>query len=105
MTIEPTKADMLKRAADLQIWKKQLFGHLDLCYEYFPEKRADIIVEQAKILKDRSTAGAIQTLDICMQIEEEFPGRIEEFVTEAQRHPQGPLIGLSQYIRYQRNRG
>lgn len=85
-------------------WAQQYAQHLAFCHEYFGGK-ADNIITQSKRLASESPLGNIQALDVCMQIEAEFPGRIEEIVESSFEHPQGALIGLSQYITHLRNNG
>jgi hypothetical protein len=85
-------------------WAREYAQHKAICHEFF-EGRADTVIEQAKILAEHTEAGAIGSLDICMQVEAEFPGRIEEFVSKSEEHPQGRLIGLMQYISYIRQHG
>lgn len=101
---EPTKYDIAEHRRRLKEWAYTLAEHKIFCYEYFGG-RADTVIEYSEKLKEDTELGSIQMLDICMQIEAEFPNRIEEIYDRAQLHPNGMLIGLSQYIRHIRNNG
>lgn len=85
-------------------WAKEYARHKVFCIDYF-EGRADIIIQQSQIITSLTNMGPIQALDICMQVEAEFRGRVEEFVGRALQHPQGFIIGMSQYITYRRVHG
>jgi len=89
-----------------EIWKwAQTFAqHKAFCHEYFGG-RADLVIEQARLLQEESAVGPTACLDLCMQIEAEFPGRIEEFIGRSEEHPQGRIIGLMQYIVHVRKYG
>ena len=101
-----SRMNQMTTEAKLQRWKHQMAKEMDMVYTIFTEPRADAVVRSAKKLKDFSDGkvGAIAAVDLCVQIEEEFPGRIDEFIEEATKHPNGVLHGLGQYVRYQRAR-
>lgn len=89
-----------------QVWKwaSEYSKHLALCRDFF-EGRADAVIEAGKDLYETTNLGAISALDICMQVEAEFPKRVEEFYEQASRHPQGAVIGMMQYIAHVRRNG
>lgn len=97
-------ADIAPGAKELRKWAYQYAERKAFCHEYFGG-RADAIMAHAKQFATDTSAGPIQSLDICMQVEAEFPGRLEEFLDKAREHPNGALVGLGQYIRYVRNFG
>lgn len=92
--------DSMKVAA----WALEYQVHIKLCQEFF-ETRADVIVSESKKISNVTTLGPIQAIDICMQIEAEFPKRLEEVLERADQHPNGILIGLVQFITYLRTTG
>jgi hypothetical protein len=85
-------------------WAFNYAQHKAFCIEYF-EGRADTIFEQAKLMQEQTMLGPIEALDICMQIEAEFPKRVEEFVDRSGEHPGGRIIGLIQYMTHVRTNG
>lgn len=101
---EESIREQMMRKARISIWKKAMIREMDMVYTVFTEKRADAIMLAAERLKHLGggSVGSIQSIDLCVQIEEEFPGRVQEFVEEAYKHPDGMLVGLGQYIKYQR---
>jgi len=85
-----------------RLWALNYSKHIEFCQEFF-EGRADIVMDQGKLLSSETSLGQIESLDICMQIEAEFPGRVEEFVDRSGEHPGGRIIGLIQYMTHIRN--
>lgn len=85
-------------------WARTFAKHKALCHEFFGG-RSDAIIEQSKLLSKNTTLGPIEALDLCMQIEVEFPNRIEEFLDRSGLHPNGRLVGLQQYITHVRKNG
>jgi len=86
-------------------WAAIYAQHKAFCYEHFQDGRADTIIAEAKHMAKVTTLGAIQALDLCMQIEMEFPKRLAEVLDRAREHPNGELVGIAQYIRHLRNTG
>ncbi len=84
-------------------WARMLHEQIEISKETFQE-RHDAVYESSKFLSDNAVAGPIQALNICMQIEMEFPGRIEEFVERSQKSRMGMLYGLMILIRLERLR-
>ena len=85
----------------VDLWAHNYAKRRAFCHEFF-EGRSDIVIEQSVILSDTEETGRIQSLDICMQVEAEFPGKVEEIMDRAGEHPNGRLVGLGQYIRHLR---
>lgn len=103
ITEESIREQMLRKAK-VDSWRRAMIKEIDMVYTVFEEPRSDAILLAAERLKHlaKDRIGSLQSIDICVQIEEEFPGRVQEFVEEAYKHPNGVLHGLGQYIRYQR---
>jgi hypothetical protein len=103
ITAESIREQMLRRAK-VDRWKQAMLQEMDNVYTIFQEPRADAVMLAAERLRHLAgtSIGAIQAIGICTQIEGEFPGRVQEFVEEAHKHPNGMIHGLGQYIRYQR---
>ncbi len=92
---------LLDRHKKVEVWARNYAKRKAFCHEFF-EGRSDIVIEQSAIFSKEANVGSIQALDICMQVEAEFPGRIEEAVDRAGEHPNGRIVGMGQYIRHLR---
>lgn len=93
---------LLDKQNKVKLWAFNYGKRKAFCHEFF-EGRSDTVIEQSVILAKTEGLGHIQCLDVCMQIEAEFPGRVEEIMDRAGEHPNGRLPGLGQYIRHLRN--
>lgn len=86
-------------------WAHHLEDEIAKCYNTFQE-RGDKVYDASKELTIKSPMGAIQSLNICMQIEAEFPGRLEECLERADMVANfsgcGIMNGLISAIRYMR---
>ncbi len=92
---------LLDNRLKIKLWARNYGKRKAFCHEFF-EGRSDMVIEQSTILAKTEGLGHIQCLDICMQVEAEFPGRIEEVMDKAGEHPNGRIVGLGQYIRHLR---
>ena len=90
---------LLEPDSKVALWAHNYAKRRAFCHEYFGG-RSDAIIAQSVIFSDTAETGRIQALDICMQIETEFPGRVEEIMDRAGLHPNGRIVGLGQYIRH-----
>ncbi len=92
---------LLSKRKKKALWARNYAKRRAFNQEFFGG-RGDTILEQSKILTKESEVGPIAALDLCMQIEAEFPNRVEEVIDRAGEHPNGRLPGIGQYIRHLR---
>lgn len=85
-------------------WDLHYKARRAFCQEWFGG-RADTIFAQAEVIRLNTHIGPFQSLDICMQIEAEFPGKVEEFIERAMGVPSGVIQGLMSVITLERLRG
>lgn len=91
---EVPKKAMKKRVMQ---WAEELQLQIEISKETFQD-RHNAVYDTSKHLSEISSAGPIQALNICMQIEDEFPGKVEEFVARAEESKGGVLFGLQAMI-------
>lgn len=84
-------------------WELLYQARRSFCQEWFGG-RADVIFAQAELIRLNTHLGPFQSLDICMQVEAEFPGRVQEIVEKAIEHPSGILSGMMSIITMERIR-
>lgn len=93
---------MINGMSPEELWRRQYTMHLQFCHNQF-ESRAETVIQQSKVVSGLTHLGPIQALDVCMQVEAEFPGRVQEFIGRAFLIPGfgfvSALIGLIQQAR------